>query len=73
MEMAVYFRVLCNTLLVYSTLLARGRFGSNFRHAVCTEVYRNAAATRCAVQQIGIPPLASALSLLGEMGCILNK
>lgn len=41
-------------------LFAKQRFGSNFRHAVHTGVDGNAVAPHCAVQQIGIPPLACA-------------
>lgn len=41
-------------------LFAKQRFGSNFRHAVHAGVDGNDAAPHCAVQQIGIPPLACA-------------
>lgn len=66
----VYFVTLY--LNVYSMLFAKERFGSNLRHAVHTGVYGNAVATYCAVQQIGVPALACALCLLGEMGYVLN-
>lgn len=42
---------------VYGMLIAKQRFGSNFRHAVHTGVDGNAVAPHCAVQQIGIPSL----------------
>lgn len=77
METAVSLGVLCNTLLeclqhAVCMLFAKERFGSNLRHAVHTGVYGNAVATYCAVQQIGVPALACALCLLGEMGYVLN-
>lgn len=57
---------------VYGLLFAKEGFRSNFKHAVHAGVYGNVVAAYCAVQQIGIPPLACALHLLGEIGYILN-
>lgn len=67
----MYLVALC--LNVYNVLFMEKGFRSNFRHAVHSGVYGNAAATFCAVQQIGVPPLACALCLLGEIGYVLNK
>lgn len=59
-------------LNVYNVLFMEKGFRSNFRHAVHSGVYGNAAVTFCAAQQIGVPPLACALRLLGEIGYVLN-
>lgn len=60
MEVAVFGCSLQHYRNVYGMLFAKQRFGSNFKHAVHTGVDGNAVATHCAVQQIGIPPLACA-------------
>lgn len=60
--------VLCNTPRdCVQRAVCRGRVWVSGRPAVHMGTYGNAVAPHCAEQEIGIPPSACALSLLGEV------